>query len=278
MLIENQNINKRYLIIDCNHLCHQAKYTVGDLSYEGAVTGTVYGFLLKVLHLRRNYLPDNIIFCWDSKNNIRYKIYPEYKQKRNDKKKEKPKVEKEFDNAFYYQMKRLRLKYLPVMGFKNIFYQTGRESDDIIASVCKGLHGEGIIVTNDADLYQCIRKNISVLNAKGLLTLQKFKKQHNIHPKKYGLVKAIAGCTTDGVVGVEKVGEKTAIKYLNNELKTNTKAYENIINSKQIIKRNKKLVILPVKGTHKFKIRKDKFSKEGFNKVKKHLGIKHLEV
>lgn len=73
------------------------------------------------------------------------------------------------------------------------------------------------------------------------------------------MVKAIAGCKTDEVPGVERVGEVTAIKFIKGELKDSTKAYLNIINSYPIIERNTRLVVLPFLGTPTFKIRVNEY-------------------
>ncbi|GAH00618.1 unnamed protein product, partial [marine sediment metagenome] len=98
-------------------------------------------------------------------------------------------------------------------------------------------------------------------------------------PREWKLVKALAGCSTDGIPGVKGVGEKTAIKYLTSQLKETTKACQAIISKEgiKIFKRNLKLVALPFKGTNVFKLKKDKLSKEGWIKVTKTLGMKSLQ-
>ena len=110
------------------------------------------------------------------------------------------------------------------------------------------------------------------------MTLQGFKKQYQIIPDQWGLVKCIAGCVTDEVPGIKGIGEKTVIKYLTGELKETTKAFKKIEKQKtKYIKRNYPLVVLPLEGTDNFKLRKDKISKEGWNEVVEKLGLKSIK-
>ncbi|GAH13180.1 unnamed protein product, partial [marine sediment metagenome] len=41
--------NNKWLILDCNYLCHRAAHSTRDLSYKGVATGVIYGFLRDVL-------------------------------------------------------------------------------------------------------------------------------------------------------------------------------------------------------------------------------------
>jgi len=272
----------KYLLLDCNFLCHRMKHTMGDLSYKGSATGIIYGFLESLSGFQDLFNTSRFIFCWDSKYSKRKEIYPESKANRD--KKEYSEEEIKFDIAFRKQMKKLRTTYLPMIGFKNIFVQKGYESDDIIASICSCKYldeeNEAIIITSDKDLYQCIRPNVSFYNPQTskILTLQGFKKQYGIHPIRWGLVKSFAGCTTDNVVGIRGIGEKTAIKYMERELGTYTKAHQAIMSPEgtTIFNRNQKLVILPFEGTQQFKLRRDKLSEGGWKQVTKLLGMKSI--
>jgi len=80
-------------------------------------------------------------------------------------------------------------------------------------------------------------------------------------------VKAMAGCKSDKVAGICNVGEKTAIKYLNGNLKSTTKAYKDIKDSKDLIESNMKLVDLPMEGTGKFRLNKDRMDLPAFMKL-----------
>lgn len=272
-------MKKRYLLLDCDYLAHRAKHVFGELSHAGSATGVIYGFLKDILHLNERFNTNRLIFCWDHKNKIRKQIYPEYKANREHK--SKTEKEKKFDEAFYKQINLLRKRYLNIIGFRNIFQQDGYESDDLIAYLCQYIVTDledAIIVTADQDMYQLIQDNIHCYNpqTKKILTLQKFKRHFHIRPKQWIQVKSIAGCSTDNIQGIQGVGEKTAIKYLRGKLDTHTRAYKAIKAEWKIVRRNKKLIKLPLDGILPMKISQDHISQKGWDEVTKTLGMKSI--
>ncbi len=275
-------MNKKWLILDCNFLCHRLKYAMGGLSHEGGPTGIIYGFLKSIPMYQEMFDTSYIIFCWDSKTSKRQEIFPEYKANRKKRFKEMSKEEVIFETKFQYQMKMLRRKYLSMIGFKNIFCQKGYEADDLIASFCLTIPDKNqiVIITSDQDLYQCLAINICIYdpNKRKKMTLQGLYKKYKIKPHEWLMLKALAGCTTDEVPGVKGIGEKTAIKYLTGELSDASKAFQKI-NSKigwKIYKRNLKLVSLPFNRTKKYKLKNDNLSADGWKQVIRKLGLKSI--
>jgi DNA polymerase-1 len=255
-----------------------------DLSYIGQPTTIIYGFLKNLIDLQEQFRTGRFLFCFDSKASLRKNIYPAYKQKRHAK--ELTEEELEFEKAFRLQIKKLRRKYLPEIGYRNIFRKNGFESDDLLAYLARKVTNNdpgarAVIITADHDLFQCIAPRVSIYNpsSRKELTLQEFKHKYDIHPKKWATVKAIAGCNTDGVEGVRGVGELTAIKYLNDKLGYKTKAYAAITSNdgKRIRKRNMQLVKLPFKDTPKLNIVQDNLSIKGWKLVCKRLGFKSID-
>jgi len=275
-------MSRKYLLLDCNYLCHRAKWSTGGLTYDGDAIGVIYGFLKSLSGFQDLFNTSNFVFCWDSETSKRKEIYPEYKAQRE--KKEYTDEEIEFDRAFRKQMKKLRTTYLPMIGFRNVFVQKGYESDDIIASICcqknKSIDNEFVIISSDKDLYQCISPSVSFYNPQTskILTFQGFKKKYGIESYEWGNVKSLAGCTTDNVKGIEGIGEIRAIQFLNGNLNPKSKAMQNIKNpdSDEILFRNQKLVILPFEGTQQFKLRRDNLSEQGWRQVTKLLGMKSI--
>ena len=274
-------MSEKNLILDSPYLCHRAKYTTGALSFGENATGVIYGFLKSLSGFQSLFNTSNFVFCWDSNTSKRKEIYPEYKANRNEK--EYTDEEIEFDKAFRKQMKKLRTTYLPMIGFKNICYQQGYESDDVMASIAMDLSvkesNEIVIITSDQDLYQCIAYNVSCYNPQTnkILTLQGFKRRYGIRPHEWSMVKAIAGCTSDNVKGVQGVGEKTAIKYLQGNLAAGKKLCSILCQEGVcIFNRNTKLVNLPMEGTGLFELKQDKLSEQGWNQVVEMLGMKSI--
>jgi len=275
-------MNKKWLILDCNFLCHRLKHSMGGLSHENTPTGVIYGFLKYIPLYQEKFDTPHIVFCWDSKSSKRKEIFPGYKANRGDRLKEMSTEEVIFETDFRYQMKMLRRKYLKIIGFRNVFCQKGYEADDLIASICDHLPllDEAIILTSDQDLYQCLNPQVSIYdpNKRKRMTAQKFQKTYGIKPPRWGMIKCIAGCSTDNVPGIKGVGEKTAIKYLNGDLKASLKSHLSIISPKgmKLICRNRRLVVLPFVGTRVFKLKKDELSADGWRSVVRSLGLKSI--
>lgn len=280
-------MSKTYLILDTNYLCYRSRYAMGsELSYRGSPTTIIYSFLKTLIALQEQFRTSRLLFCFDSKSSLRKKIYPQYKEKRHSK--ELTDDELEFEKAFRSQVKKLREIYLPKIGYRNIYQAPGFESDDLIARLAMTIAGlakrsedKAVIITADHDLYQMISPNVSVYNPSSgkELTLQGLKKSLGISPRQWTLVKTIAGCPTDGVSGIKGVGEKTAIKYIKDELKTTSKAWKSI-KSKEgqtIIERNFQLVWLPFPNTPTLEIREDHLSLTGWKSVCKQLGMRSIE-
>ena len=91
------------------------------------------------------------------------------------------------------------------------------------------------------------------------------------------MMKAIAGCSTDNVLGVKGVGEKTAIEYLRGKL-VKGKRYDDIGSKEgwKIFVANISLVKLPMQGTNYFKLEKDELSEQGWKQVVKILGMSSI--
>ena len=272
-------MNNKWLILDCNFLCHRTKHVTGGLSHDNKPTNVIYGFLRTVMALQELFNTKRIVFCWDSKFSKRTKLFPDYKKKRSQKYKEWDEKELRRENNFRKQMKKLRRVYLRQIGYKNVFCQKGYEADDLMASVAYHIpdDDEAIIITSDQDLLQCIRYNISCYDPRKnkVITLQKFKKHYGIIPEQWVVVKCLAGCSTDEVPGIAGIGEVRAIQYIRGELKEESKAYEKILKSrKKIFKQNYPLVCLPFENTKVFRLKKDKLSRKGWQEVVEMLGMK----
>jgi DNA polymerase-1 len=170
-------------------------------------------------------------------------------------------------------------------GFRNSFIQTGLEADDIIARIALDYRNENmIIVTTDTDLYQVLNGNCAMYSprSKKLYTAEDFKKEWGLPPYQWATILSIAGCDTDEVKGVDRVGKITAAKFLKGELKGSTKACQAIMSEegKMIVSRNKDLVKLPHANTNYVSLKRfdtlrtdgflDVFNKFGFLSFLKH--------
>jgi DNA polymerase I len=248
----------KILIVDGNATAHRAKHVTGEMKYSGEYTGVIYGFFTQLLTMLKKYKPDYIAFAWDSKTSIRKEIFPEYKAKRTKAKQEKTKAEQAFDKACYAQFYEIQEDILPAIGFKNNFRIKGFEGDDLIASICLNNVGKKIIATSDNDMFQLLNDEVTIydLRNKKDFTAENFRDVYKITADKWAEVKALAGCDSDEVPGIQGVGIQTAIKYTQGLINHKYLTYKKITEDTHIRERNRKLVTLPLKGTPVIKLAK----------------------
>jgi len=252
------------LVVDSNFLAHRAIYTMNALSYEDDKTGVIFGFLMQILSYAKEFKTNDIIFCWDSTNSKRKELYPDYKANRV--KEDITEEEEELKLSGYKQFDTLREEVLPLMGFKNVYFQDGYEADDLIATTVGWHEGEFVIITADHDMYQLLDfADIWNPSSKQLYTYDDFGREWEVAPVDWIDIKSLAGCSSDNIAGIKGVGEKTAAKFIRNELKSTTKAYQKIESARgNVLKRNKPLVTLPFIGTNIYKIKDNKLNFDNF--------------
>jgi DNA polymerase I len=254
------------LLIDASNLAYIAHFTMGDLSHYGNDTGIIYGVMRAILELGEKLESNDMVFCFEEIGSIRKTLYPKYKEGRRSKMND---AERE---SIHKQIIALKDEILPSLGFSNCIAVPGLEADDIMAKIALQNVGKTIIVSSDGDMLQCLAKNVFVYNTSKQQKINKavFSQKYGIESERWHEVKGIAGCVSDNVSGCMGIGEKTAIKYLNNELKMGTKAYDKI-NSYVGTDQHKltlSLVTLPFKDTPEIEINPvNKFSKKGFMDV-----------
>lgn len=266
---------KVWLVIDVSYMCHRAFHTAKHLSWKGKPTGVVYGFLQSLGILQNQFSTNRMAFCFEHPHLLRRDVYPDYKRRRNVK--ELPAEEKQAREGLRHQIDALRAQYLPDVGFKNVFRFDGYESDDIMAAIAKHSEDQIILVTADHDLLQCLRSNVSIYNPQKLqyTTAKRFREDYGIHPRKWAVVKALAGCKSDEVEGIYGIGEATALAYVRGEL-TKGVDFQSIRNSGDIVLRNRELVELPFKGCPVPTLQDDKINGKEWLKLTSSLGMKSL--
>jgi 5'-3' exonuclease len=244
--------------------------THGDIA-----TGVVYGFLRDIATLLTLHNTKQIAFCFDHGKPKRARLYPAYKANR------KPESieDKEHRSERNRQINLLRNEYLPAIGFKNVFWQEGYEADDLIASIVRSNARltDIAILSSDKDLYQLLSPRVFMWNRGKKTTLQSFYQEWGIKPDRWAEVKAMAGCTSDNIEGIDGVGEKTAIKFLKGELKAGSKAWKEINARQGLILKNLQLTTLPFPNTLEPVIQKDSVTRETWNTFVSSLNMKTLQ-
>jgi DNA polymerase I len=245
---------KTHVLIDSPNLLYRAFYTTGNLR-----NGVVFGFFKQIVTIVHRFNPHTISFCFDSGKSKREIDFPAYKQHR---RKERTEEDKRSYKRFRKQLRFIRDRYLEDIGFRNVFYQSGFEADDLIASLAEQIpmRDEAIIVSSDHDFFQCLSGQVKIWNQtkQQFYTVYDLIEEFGVHPNRWSDIKALAGCPTDGIPGIPGVGEKTAAKWCCGEISEKSKIHTKILEGHDIFERNIQLVKLPYEGVKKFKIRSDK--------------------
>lgn len=236
------------LAIDCSYIGHQARLTLPDLSHDDEPTAIIFGFLGRLLSLCERFKTTDVEFCWDSKHSYRREIYAAYKERR----RALAPDEREARRVMHIQLRTLRKEILPEIGFGCHRVQWGFEADDHIAAVCNCCLARIVIVSADKDLYQLLGQGsfgarMFQPTTNTVMTADTFRKEYGIDPSTWPAVKAIAGCSSDGVEGIRGVGETSAIKWLANkkrDIKPHIRAKLEA-DAKKMHDRNLPLVLLP---------------------------------
>ncbi len=203
------------MLIDGHSLAFRAFYALPLDSFvtpEGQHTNAIHGFLSMLLSLLKKEQPTHLAIAFDiSRYSFRTKIYPEYKATRG-----------ETPPEFIGQVPLLQ-EALDAMNITTI-QKEDFEADDIIATLAhQGSQGgfRVLVVSGDRDTFQLIDDNVTVLypSSRGVSELKRYDadavtERYGIPPERYPDVAALVGETSDNLIGVDKVGEKTAVKWL----------------------------------------------------------------
>ena len=273
-------MGRPWVLLDTSYLAYRAHYGNADLVWEDLRTEILYGFWeqLRVICNHEMVNSTRIVACCDSRSSLRRKAFPGYKASRRE---EQTFEEREERRIIHDQVRLLRDEVLPEVGIL-VLRQDGLESDDVMAQAVLQLSDQkcpeqAILVTADGDLWQCINENTIWFDpSRGLMyDLPTFIEKKGIDPRLWGNVKCYAGCSSDAVPGIPGVGEKTAVKYLLNELPSRYKTYQAIQSpeGERIYQRNFELVVLPHKATQKVVLRKPEFNVSAFFKMCERYGF-----
>ena len=228
---------KRLVIIDGKSVFYRGYYAMPGLSTaDGTPTGGVYGFAALSLELIKQLNPDYVCVAWDKRGtNIRRRlaIYPDYKAGR-----------KPAPPDFYAQIPILH-ELLAAFGWP-LYEFDDYEADDIMATLDKQAeqHGdiETYLITSDLDALQILDQNTYLYALKkGLTNIDKFdipafEKRYGIRIVQFLDLKSLKGDSSDNIPGVPGVGEKTAVKLLQ-QFETLDGVYENLWQIKDSLRR-----------------------------------------
>ncbi len=205
---------KTLLLVDGSSYLYRAFHAMPDLrNSANEPVGAIQGVLNMLRRLHKDYPAEYSACVFDAKGKtFRDDLYPEYKANR-----------ASMPDDLRVQIEPL-YETIRAMGWPLII-EEGVEADDVIGALAKQAEKEGIktiISTGDKDITQLVNAHITVVNTMrdafrktdDVLDVAGVEQKFGVPPTQMIDYLTLVGDTADNVPGVEKVGPKTAIKWL----------------------------------------------------------------
>ena len=217
---------EKIILVDGNNLLFRSYYATaynGNFmkNSKGFPTNALFGFSNMINKIILEEKPTYILVAFDKGKTFRHEKYSEYKAGR---------IEMPDELRLQFPIAK---KLLELMGIK--YYEIENyEADDIIGTFskfCDNTIYTGTIISSDKDLLQLITDSVDIklLKSKDYIRYnpESFYEEYKIKPINIIDLKSLMGDSSDNIKGVKGIGEKTALKLLQ-EYKTLNGIYENI--------------------------------------------------
>lgn len=217
---------EKIILVDGNNLLFRSYYATaynGNFmkNSKGFPTNALFGFSNMINKIILEEKPTYILVAFDKGKTFRHEKYSEYKAGR---------IEMPDELRLQFPIAK---KLLELMGIK--YYEIENyEADDIIGTFskfCDNTKYIGTIISSDKDLLQLITDSVDIklLKSKDYIRYnpESFYEEYKIKPINIIDLKSLMGDSSDNIKGVKGIGEKTALKLLQ-EYKTLNGIYENI--------------------------------------------------
>jgi DNA polymerase I len=196
------------LLVDGSSYLYRAYHAMPNLTGPGGVpTGAIHGFIAMLKKLRADNNAEHAACVFDAKGKtFRDDWYPEYKANRSP----MPDDLRTQIEPIHEAVKLLGWPVLEVPGI---------EADDAIGTLAQRAAESGhrvIVSTGDKDLAQLVNERVSLINTMSneALDVAGVKAKFGVPPERIVDYLTLVGDTVDNVPGVDKVGPKTAVKWL----------------------------------------------------------------
>jgi len=203
------------MIIDGMALLFRSFYATAMSGYfmvnsKGVPTNAIHGFIKHMMTAINTYKPSHVVCCWDmGSSTFRTELYDGYKANRGE-------APIELVPQFDLVKEVVESFEIPNIGL------SGFEADDCIGTLARSYSSdtEVTILTGDQDMLQLLDENITVLLLKkgfgnyAEYTPSIFIEEKGITPKQMVDLKGLMGDSSDNYPGVRGIGEKTALKLL----------------------------------------------------------------
>ncbi len=204
--------SNKFLVIDGNSLAHRAFHAIPQLSTsDGTITNAVYGFTNMLFKVLQKLEPNYAAVAFDKgKVTFRHASYADYKATR---KATPPELRPQFP-LLKEVLRHMRICTLELENY---------EADDIIGtitSVAEAGDIDSVVLTGDRDALQLVSPRVRVLlTKKGITEMEEYDEgrvwdRFGVSPAQIIDIKGLMGDASDNIPGVPGIGEKTALKLI----------------------------------------------------------------
>ena len=197
------------MLVDGSSYLYRAFHALPGLKSPktGEPTGAIYGVLNMLRKLATDYKPAALACVFDAKGKtFRDAEYSEYKANRTP-----------MPDDLGVQVAPLH-EAVRALGWPMLIIE-GVEADDVIATLAERAKHDGwrtVISTGDKDFAQLVDERVTLVNTMSneLLDVEGVKKKFGVAPEKFLDYLALIGDQIDNIPGVDKVGPKTACRWI----------------------------------------------------------------
>lgn len=215
-------------LIDGHALAYRTFFAMSNFSESlqtasGEPTAAIYGFMSVILRLLEKEKPEYLAVAFDTGKTFRNDIFPDYKATR-----------AKMPDELKHQINSIR-EIIDAFDIPRL-EKEGAEADDVLGSISRQAVKLGLgvkIITGDRDLLQLVNDRIIVnLPGKSMADAKDYNEKDvfvkmGVRPDQIVDLKALMGDSSDNIPGVPGVGEKTALKLLE-EFQTLDAVYEHL--------------------------------------------------
>jgi DNA polymerase-1 len=208
VLIVSGNPENTLLLVDGSSYLYRAFHALPELrSSKGEPTGAIYGVLNMLRKLAADYKAGARACVFDAKGRtFRDEVYSEYKANR-----------APMPDDLAAQVEPLR-EAVAALGWP-VLVVDGVEADDVIATLAEQAKRAGwrtVVSTGDKDFAQLVDERVMLVNTMSneKLDIEGVKRKFGVPPEKFLDYLTLIGDAIDNIPGVDKVGPKTACKWI----------------------------------------------------------------
>ncbi len=201
-------LEKTLLLVDGSSYLYRAFHALPDLrNAAGEPTGAIYGVLNMLRRLLADYKADYAACVFDARGKtFRDDLYAQYKANR-------PPMPDDLGSQVEPLLEAIRAWGWPLLQIEGV------EADDVIGTLAREADKRGfrcVISTGDKDLAQLVTDRVTLVNTMSNERLDPtgVKMKFGVPPERILDYMTLVGDSVDNVPGVEKVGPKTAAKWV----------------------------------------------------------------